>query len=82
MKITTGKLVEIEFTLKNTKGEIIDTSEGSEPLAFLQGAGSVVVGLEKALENKQVGFTGVITISPDDGYDRDEDLVFKLQRKN
>ena len=81
MKITNGKLVEIEFTLKNSKGEIIDTSEGSEPLAFIQGGGSVVAGLEKALENKQVGFKGVVTISPEDGYgDRDEDLVFKVTK--
>ena len=40
MKVSKDKVVLMHYTLKNDKGEIIDSSEGAEPLAFLQGHGN------------------------------------------
>ena len=76
MKIADKKAVAIEFTLKDDKGEVIETSVGSDPLWYLQGQGNLVPGLEKALEGKDVGETIDVTLAPADAYgERDEKAV-------
>ena len=45
----------IHYTLKNQGGEVMDSSEGHEPLAYLQGAGNILESLESALAGKQAG---------------------------
>src|SRR5882757_4602879 len=68
MKIADKKAVAIEFTLKDEKGETLETSVGKDPLWYLQGLGNLVPGLEKALEGKDVGETVDVKLSPADGY--------------
>jgi len=68
MKISKDKAVSIDYTLKNTKGEVLDSSIGSDPLSYIQGSGSIIVGLEKALEGRSKGETFNITILPEDAY--------------
>lgn len=53
MQITQDKVVQIEYTLTNAEGEVIDASEG-HPLAYLHGHGNLIPGLEKQLEGKSV----------------------------
>ena len=50
MKVSKDKAVSMHYTLKNDAGEVIDSSEGKEPLDFLQGHGNIIPGLESALE--------------------------------
>ena len=52
MVISKNKVVAIDYTLKNTEGEIIDSSEGQEPLVYIQGIGNLIPGLEEFLEGK------------------------------
>jgi len=79
MKIADKKAVAIEFTLKDDKGEVIETSVGKDPLWFLQGLGNLVPGLEKALEGRGAGETVDVTLPPADAYgDRDEKEVRKV----
>jgi len=79
MQIGSQKAVTIEYTLKDDAGEVLDTSDGRKPLTYLHGVGSLVPGLEKALEGKSAGETITVTLSPDEGYGaRDERLVRKL----
>ena len=76
MKIETNKVVTIDYTLKNDDQQIIDTSEGDEPLAYLHGHGNLVPGLEKALEGKTIGDSVQVVIPPEEAYgERDEDKV-------
>ena len=73
MQIGAKKAVSIHYTLKDDKDEVIDTSDGSEPLIYLHGEGNIVPGLEKALEGKQPGDEIKATVTPAEGYgDRDE----------
>jgi FKBP-type peptidyl-prolyl cis-trans isomerase SlyD len=73
MQIGAKKAVSIHYTLKDDKDEVIDTSDGSEPLIYLHGEGNIVPGLEKALEGKQPGDEVKATVTPAEGYgDRDE----------
>jgi FKBP-type peptidyl-prolyl cis-trans isomerase SlyD len=40
------RVVLIHYTLKDDKGGVIDSSAGGEPLAYIQGHGNLVPGLE------------------------------------
>ena len=44
MEITADRVVTIHYTLKNDGGVVIDSSDGGEPLAYIQGHGNLVVG--------------------------------------
>ncbi len=68
MQIEKNKVAIIEYTVKSAEGQMIDTSEGTEPLAFLCGFHNIVPGLENALMGKVVGDQLNVAISPDDAY--------------
>ena len=68
MTIATNKAVSIEYTLTNDAGDVIDSSAGGAPLVYLQGAGNIIPGLEKALEGKAVGDELEISVEPEDAY--------------
>lgn len=76
MKIAKDCVVTLDYTLTDEDGEILDSSEGDEPLVYLHGHGDIVPGLERALNGHQVGDQVDVDVSPEDGYgDWDEDLV-------
>ena len=41
MTIQDGIVVGMHYTLKNDSGDIVDTSQGQEPLVFIHGFGTV-----------------------------------------
>jgi FKBP-type peptidyl-prolyl cis-trans isomerase SlyD len=67
--ISDGCVVEIEFTLKDDGGHLLDASEG-DPLVYLHGADNIVPGLENALSGRTVGEKLDVVVSPEDGYGR------------
>lgn len=81
MQIAANSVVTINYTLTDDQGQVIDSSEGREPLAYLQGAHNIIPGLEKALEGKSKGDTMVVEVEPDEGYGpRREELVQDVPR--
>lgn len=81
MQITSNKVVKIDYTLTDDDGEIIDTSEGHDPLEYLHGVGGIIPGLELALEGKAVGDTFKISVQPDDAYgEHDAGLMHEVDR--
>ena len=68
LEISADRVVLIHYTLKNDAGAVMDSSTGGEPLAYIQGHGNLVAGLEKALEGKQDGDTVAVSVAPADGY--------------
>jgi FKBP-type peptidyl-prolyl cis-trans isomerase SlyD len=81
MQIAANKAVYIDYTLTNDAGEVIDSSAGGAPLAYLHGAGNIIAGLEKALEGKQAGEELRVTIEPQDAYGEfSAELVATLDR--
>ena len=68
MEIAADRVVLIHYTLKDDAGSVLDTSAGAEPLAYIQGHGNLVSGLEKALEGKRDGDTLAVSVAPADGY--------------
>lgn len=82
MHISESRVVVMHYTLTNAKGEVLDSSRGHEPLAYLHGTGNIIPGLERALEGKQAGEKLQVSISPKDGYgERDPALVQQLPRR-
>jgi FKBP-type peptidyl-prolyl cis-trans isomerase SlyD len=83
MEITADTVVLIHYTLKNDAGAVLDSSAGGEPLAYIQGHGNLVPGLEKALEGKREGSTLAVTVSPADGYGkRNAALVQRVPKRS
>jgi len=68
MNITKNVVASIDYTLKNDGGEILDSSSGREPLAYLHGHGNLIPGLEQELEGKTKGDKLVAVIQPADAY--------------
>ena len=69
MKIENNKVVGIEYTLKDKDGEVVDTNAGSgEPLYFIQGLGTIVPGLERAMNGKSQGDSFDVVVKAADGY--------------
>ncbi len=68
MQIANNKVVSIDYTLTNDAGEVIDSSQGGEPLVYLHGAQNIIPGLESALEGKVAGTALQVAVEPADGY--------------
>ncbi len=82
MDITADRVVTIHYTLKDDSGTVLDSSAGGDPLAYIQGHGNLISGLEKALEGKTGGDKMAVSISPADGYGtRNEALIQRVPRR-
>lgn len=81
MKVAKDTIVTIDYTLTSDDGDVIDSSEGGEPLAYLHGAGAIVPGLESALEGRSEGEALSVKVTPEEGYgERDPELVHRATR--
>jgi FKBP-type peptidyl-prolyl cis-trans isomerase SlyD len=76
MQITKEKVVAIHYTLRDNSGVVIDSSDGKDPLHYLQGFGNLIPGMEEGLEGKVKGDKLQIKVSPEKGYGlRDDNQV-------
>jgi FKBP-type peptidyl-prolyl cis-trans isomerase SlyD len=66
--VAAGKVVSIKYTLRDDDGDVIDSTDDGEPLAYLQGADNIVPGLEKQLFGKRVGDKLTAVVAPAEGY--------------
>lgn len=81
MEATKEKVVSIDYTLTDDKGNVLDSSSGRGPLAYLHGAGNIIPGLESALEGKSPGDSLSVKVSPAEGYgEHDAALVQDVPR--
>lgn len=65
--ITDNVVVTLDYEL-SVDGQIVDSSDGGDPIIFLQGAGQVIAGLEKSIYGMATGESKLIIITPEDGY--------------
>jgi FKBP-type peptidyl-prolyl cis-trans isomerase SlyD len=68
MLIGDNLIVSMHYKLTDDDGDVLDSSEGSEPLAYLHGAGNLIPGLENALTGKAEGDCLQVRVEPADGY--------------
>lgn len=71
----------VHYRLKNLTGEVVDTSEGGEPLQFLEGSDNVIEGIQQAVRGRAPGDCLEVTIPPAMAYgEHNPDLVRKVPR--
>src|SRR4051812_5141452 len=81
MKIQQDSVVSIHYKLTNDGGEVLDTSADGDPLAYLQGHGNLIPGLERELQGKQIGDQLKVRIAPADAYgELDAALIQEVPR--
>lgn len=68
LKVADGLVVGMDYTLKDDDGELIDSSQGQQPLAFLQGLGQIIPGLEQELYGMGIGDSKQVVVQPTEGY--------------
>ncbi|RMF39373.1 MAG: peptidylprolyl isomerase [Anaerolineae bacterium] len=66
-KVADDVVVSMDYTLR-VDGEVLDTSDGGDPIEFLQGRGNIIPGLESQLYDMAVDDTKDVIVSPKDGY--------------
>ena len=83
MEIAADRVVLIHYTLKDDAGAVIDSSSGGDPLAYIQGHGNLVAGLEKALEGKKDGDSVAVSVAPAEGYGKhDPALIQRVPKRS
>ena len=76
MEIGKNKVAFIHYELKNGEGQVLDSSAGRDPLAYIQGIGMLIPGLENQLEGKKVGDSLLAIIPPAEAYgERNDQMV-------
>jgi len=63
-----NSVVTVNYTLTDDAGKVLDSSDGSKPMVYLHGAGSIVPGLEKALVGKGAGESLKVRVEPAEAY--------------
>lgn len=76
-----NSVVSMHYKLTDNDGNVIDSSEGMEPLTYLHGAGNIIPGLENALIGKVAEDSLTVKVKPSDGYGEVmEDLIQTIDK--
>ena len=68
LTIADKMIVSMHFKLSDDDGNVLDSSENKDPLAYLHGVGHIIPGLEKELTGKVTGDILQVRVEPDEGY--------------
>jgi FKBP-type peptidyl-prolyl cis-trans isomerase SlyD len=61
-------LIRFHYHLKGPSGDVVDSSEGGEPIRFVEGYDQVIPGLEQALLGRAAGERTTAMIPPEEAY--------------
>jgi FKBP-type peptidyl-prolyl cis-trans isomerase SlyD len=76
--IADQKVVSLNFTVKDSQGQIVDSSDGGEPLVYLHGQNNIIPGLEAALVGKTIGDEFDVTVEPAEAYGEYNDEILQV----
>jgi FKBP-type peptidyl-prolyl cis-trans isomerase 2 len=80
-QVKENNTVKVHYTGKLTDGQIFDSSEGKEPLAFTLGEGRLIPGFENGLLEMKLNEKKTINIPKEDAYgDPREDLIIEVSK--
>ena len=75
------KVVSFHYTLKDTKGAVLESSIGDEPLRYLEGVGQIIPGLESAIAGLKQGDKKAVAVKAADAYgEYEKELVVQVPR--
>lgn len=79
MNISDNCVASFHYTLKDNEGQVLDSSDGRDPLSYLHGAGNIIPGLEKELQGKAAGEKLNVQVPASEAYgERDERMIQDL----
>jgi len=73
MKVAKDTVVSLAYQVKTEEGVVVDQSTTDAPLDYLHGHNNLIVGLEKALEGREVGDKFEVTVAPEEAYGEHHD---------
>jgi FKBP-type peptidyl-prolyl cis-trans isomerase SlyD len=80
-QIADDVVVSLAYTL-TVNGNVVDSSDESNPVVFLQGYGNIIPGLERELYGLRVGDEKHIVVQPRDGYGEiDPDAIMRIPKE-
>jgi FKBP-type peptidyl-prolyl cis-trans isomerase SlyD len=81
MEVAKHRVVSIDYVLRDSDGNIIDSSRSADAFSYVHGIGATLPALEGALEGKSAGDKLTLSLSPGRAYgERDESLVRVVPR--
>ncbi len=78
LTVSDDLVVGLEYTLRLDDGDVIDSSEGNEPLEYLHGRNQLIPGLEKELYGMKIGDEKSVTVLPKEGYGEYDEKAFEI----
>lgn len=81
MKIAKDAAVSFNYTLTDQAGEVLDSSQGREPLTYLHGHDQIIPGLERQLEGLEAGAKVELDVPAAEAYgEHRSDLLYEVER--
>jgi len=77
MRASKETVVSIEYTLKDEKGTVLDTSVGQDPMEYLHGASNIIPGLEQGVEGLKAGESKSVVVPAALGYGEYSDKLIQ-----
>ena len=75
------RVVSFHYTLRDPAGQVLDTSAGGEPIAYLEGAGQIIDGLDEQLREAAAGTKTRVQVPAAKAYgERDPEQVQRVKR--
>lgn len=68
MQIAKDTVVQFHYSLTDDKGQALENSRGSDPIAYLHGHGGMLDGVAEAMEGKAKGDKFETTLAPEKTY--------------
>ncbi|TNG96851.1 peptidylprolyl isomerase [Pasteurellaceae bacterium USgator11] len=68
MKVAKNVVVSIAYQVRTEDGVLVDEAPVNQPLEYLQGHNNLVIGLENAIEGREVGEKFEVRVKPEEGY--------------
>lgn len=79
--ITDNFVVEINYNLTTSDGELLDSSKDQGPLYYIHGKKNIIPGLEKGLDGKKVGDEFKVVVAPEEAYGEFDEQLVKVFKK-
>jgi len=75
------RVVTFHYTLRDPAGRVLDTSAGAEPITYLEGAGTIIDGLDQRLRAAPTGSKLTVAVPAKEAYgERDPAQVQRVKR--
>jgi len=72
-------VVTFHYTLRDPQGRLLDTSEGGQPISYLEGAGQIIDGLDESLRGVAAGTKQRVDVPAAKAYgERDDTQVQRV----